>query len=256
MLMKFIIFLLLASSLCTEREKTFIAKDNYWPEASYHGYVQVGDDKNDDTFYWLFPSRSKEENDPIVLWLNGGPGCSSELGVLIENGPFFVQDKTLITNKDSWNSKANLLYIDNPLGTGLSFVDKDSEIPTSENQMAKEFYTFLVKFFTLFPSYKGRSFYITGESYAGKYIPNIANYIVNNPNPIINLKGIMIGNGMVNPIQQYPAYFTYALHHNLLNQTSLNKIKPGFDLCKKLQEEPKVTLASVIYCENLTNIIL
>jgi len=64
-------------------------------------------------FYWLFPSRSDKTKDPLVIWLTGGPGCSSELAVFVENGPFQINDDlTLKKNPNSWNNQANLLYID------------------------------------------------------------------------------------------------------------------------------------------------
>lgn len=72
-------------------------------------------------FYWLFKSRENPATDPIVIWLSGGPGCSSELALFYENGPFGLnEDLSLKFNAFSWNNGSNLLFVDNPIGTGFS----------------------------------------------------------------------------------------------------------------------------------------
>merc|ERR1719473_2155643 len=88
-----------------------------FPETNEHGFIPVGND-GDDIFYWYFPSRNNAETAPLVMWLTGGPGCSSELAIFYENGPMKLQDGKVITNEFSWNNKANLIYIDQPVGTG------------------------------------------------------------------------------------------------------------------------------------------
>jgi hypothetical protein len=92
-----------------------------------------------------------------VIWLNGGPGCSSEDGALMEIGPYRVGDESkgpkLKFNDGSWDEFANIMFVDNPVGTGFSFVDTDSyvrELP----EMADQFVTFLEKWFALFPEYE------------------------------------------------------------------------------------------------------
>ena len=126
-------------------------------------------------FYWLFESASEPSTDPLVLWLTGGPGCSSELAIFIENGPYkmdMVGDLEL--NPYSWHKNANMLYVDNPIGTGYSYAADPSEYDTSEDQVAADFYVFVRGFLEQHPEFKGREMYITGESYAGHYIPAIA----------------------------------------------------------------------------------
>jgi len=104
-------------------------------------------------------------------------------------------------NPISWNNKANLLFIDQPIGTGYS---KGSifNIPTNEKKVRVHFGIFLRKFFHKYPEFKNRKFYITGESYAGHYIPFIADYITQDNSfkeEGINLTGVAIGNGWVMP---------------------------------------------------------
>jgi len=81
-------------------------------ETWYSGTLPLKE--KDDMFYWWFESRNSPENDPIILWLTGGPGCASEIALFFENGPYkFLDDKKSLTqNPHSWNSNANLLYVD------------------------------------------------------------------------------------------------------------------------------------------------
>ena len=87
---------------------------------SESGYfsVESGIDKN--YFYWLFESRATPSTDPLIMWLNGGPGCSSQLGLLTENGPCTVSEDGLstINNPHSWNNNANVMWIDQPAHVG------------------------------------------------------------------------------------------------------------------------------------------
>jgi len=199
-------------------------------ETYYTGFIPIG--KKGSLFYWLFESRSNPNTDPLVIWLTGGPGCSSEIALFFENGPFKIKDDlTLTSNPYSWNSKANLLYVDQPLGTGYSTAQV---VDTNEETLAADFYTFFLQFLVAFPQFAGRPLYITGESFAGHFIPAIASYFLQKGSQIINLKGVAIGDGWVKPDIQYPSYNDYALENKLINQTTYNKLKPAFATCQAL----------------------
>ncbi|KAG7121410.1 Carboxypeptidase S1 A like protein [Verticillium longisporum] len=94
---------------------------------SYSGYVMLPPSTNypfeQNIFFWLFESRSRPKSDPLTVWINGGPGSPSTDQALGSNGPCRVQpdSKTTKLNADSWNNKANLLYIDQPVQTGFSY---------------------------------------------------------------------------------------------------------------------------------------
>lgn len=94
-------------------------------------------DKRDDMFYWLFQSR-KDESDPLVMWLTGGPGCASEVALFYENGPYaFGENGEIVTNPYAWNEISNLLFVDQPIGTGFSngsaLSDARSEVDVAED---------------------------------------------------------------------------------------------------------------------------
>ncbi|CAG9767345.1 unnamed protein product [Ceutorhynchus assimilis] len=170
---------------------------------SYSGYFNVDKENNSNLFFWFFPSQNNYEEDPVVLWLQGGPGDASMLGLFLEHGPFIVENGKVTPREFSWHKNHSVLYIDNPVGTGFSFTDGDSL--TNQTQVGDHLYKFLTQFFTMFPEIQKNEFYVAGESYAGKYVPAIAHTIhENNPTASlkINLKGLLIGNGLSDPKHQ------------------------------------------------------
>ncbi|ETV92233.1 hypothetical protein H310_13465 [Aphanomyces invadans] len=119
-------------------------------------------------FYWLVESQHDPANDPIVLWLNGGPGCSSLGGFFTELGPFVVQsDLTVKHNKYAWNRHANMVFLEAPAGVGFSRPLLHAA-DYNDNTTAANTHEFLRVFFDTYSTYQGRPFYIAGESYAGR----------------------------------------------------------------------------------------
>jgi carboxypeptidase C (cathepsin A) len=198
------------------------------------GLVKV--DKIDDIFYWVFNSRSETAaTDPLVLWLTGGPGCASEVALFYENGPFgFNEDGSLKSNPYSWNEISNLLFVDQPIGTGFSYGTPLTEV-RSETEVAEDMAIFLRGFVEQNPEYAGRDFFITGESYAGHYVPAIAYYLSTTATDVpLNLKGIAIGNGLTDPYEQYPAYATFSHENGLVSDDVFYMMEAGLKLCQGL----------------------
>jgi carboxypeptidase D len=146
-------------------------------------------------FFWFFPSDNPAASNEITIWLNGGPGCSSLDGLLQENSPLLWQSGTYAPqpNPFSWTNLTNMVYVDQPIGTGFSPAAKGAPAKiANEVQVAADFAGFWKNFMTTF-NLTHRDVYITGESYAGQYIPYIADYFLNETNPeYYNLKGIQI----------------------------------------------------------------
>jgi carboxypeptidase C (cathepsin A) len=190
----------------------------------YSGYLKAGPNK---FFHYMFNlAYEKPEEKPLVLWLNGGPGCSSMDGWAMENGPMFLnKDGTFTLNEYSWNKAANMLYIECPGNVGYSYIISGSEndLKIDDDIAAKDNLNALLSFFLKFPEYKNRDFYISGESYSGIYIPMLA-YEIINYNKIateknrINLKGILIGNGLADwDYDDYKARNDFLFSHNLIS---------------------------------------
>eukprot|EP00095_Tigriopus_kingsejongensis_P005515 maker-scaffold282_size228295-snap-gene-0.10 protein:Tk05515 transcript:maker-scaffold282_size228295-snap-gene-0.10-mRNA-1 annotation:"probable serine carboxypeptidase cpvl precursor" len=172
---------------------------------SYSGYLTVNQPKcKSNLFFWFFPAAYQPEKAPVLLWLQGGPGGSSMFGLFVEHGPFRVTaDLKLVTRDTAWSITHNVIYIDNPVGTGFSFTGLDDCYAKDQSDVANDLYEALLQFFQLFPQYQKCDFYATGESYAGKYVPAVS-YKIHTSNPTakqkINFKGMAIGDGLCDPV--------------------------------------------------------
>ena len=210
-----------------------VADDPFLGHKGETGFITVTP-QQDELFYWFFPSQADPSKDPLVIWLTGGPGCSSELAIFMENGPFKIDPSTLKLsfNDYSWNKGANLIYVDQPIGTGYSNPVR-SDYDQNKDQVALHLYTFIQGWVDKHQSFKGRELFIIGESYAGHYVPAISAYIAKHKTPEINLIGFGIGNGLVNAYYQYPAYATFALDNKLISQSTFQQAKQLFTQCQQ-----------------------
>ncbi|KAI3900944.1 hypothetical protein MKW92_015494 [Papaver armeniacum] len=205
------------------------------------GYYRIKNSHAARMFYFFFESRFKKR-DPVVIWLQGGPGCSSEFALFHENGPFTIANNdsmTLMWNEFGWDQVSNILYIDQPIGTGFSYSSDERDLRQNEEDVSNDLYDFMQAFFEEHPQFQSNDFYITGESYAGHYIPAFASRVIkgnNNKEGIhLNLKGCAIGNGLTNPIIQYEAYADYALQNKLINESDYKHINTHlFPECKRI----------------------
>ncbi|KAF5351716.1 hypothetical protein D9756_007520 [Leucocoprinus leucothites] len=142
-------------------------------------------------FFWFWPTANLDNANDLVFWTNGGPGCSSLEGFLQENGPISWSwgQAEPTPNPFSWTKLANVLWVEQPVGTG--FTQGVANI-TNDDQLAEQLVGFLGQFLEVFDELKGSNFYLTGESYAGFYVPYIANWIYEHPGLPLDLKGIWI----------------------------------------------------------------
>lgn len=170
----------------------------------YTGYLDV-DELGKHFFYWFFELRNDPKNDPVILWLNGGPGCLLLTGLFFELGPLSI-NATLQPefNPYSWNSNALVIFLDQPVGVGYSYTDRDAVKSTAA--AAKDVYIFLELFFQKFAHFSKNKFHIAGELYAGHYIPAFALEISNNADRSFELALVLIGNGITDPLIQYKYY--------------------------------------------------
>ncbi|KAL5478228.1 hypothetical protein ACEPAI_2412 [Sanghuangporus weigelae] len=149
------------------------------------GYIDIG--PNMSMWFWFFEARHNPETAPFTLWLNGGPGCSSMIGLFQENGPCNVleNDQTTVLNPFSWNNISNMIYIDQPIGTGFSF---GSDPVNSTKSAAPFVWTAFQILFESGEFSKFRSSFFATESYGGHYGPAFVTF---------NQQNELIANGTI-----------------------------------------------------------
>ncbi|KAJ2251984.1 hypothetical protein GGI13_003544 [Coemansia sp. RSA 455] len=240
----------------------------------YSGYLDTADDKH--FFFWFFEARNsaKTGDTPVILWTNGGPGCSSMVGALMELGPCRVNKGGAGTSRNpyGWNENAHVIFIDQPVNTGFSYG------PRVDNSYdaGKDVNVFLRLFYYAFPKYASSQLHIFGESYAGHYVPAIGKAI-HETNQILAKKrqkgtltkaeegvatlplvSIGIGNGLVDAKTQYKYYAKMACNSTyppVLNQFVCNVMDAAVPSCTYLIEQCyywKNRLACIpadIYCQ-------
>lgn len=207
----------------------------------YSGYVNISS-APDYLFYWLFESQSKPATDPLIVWTNGGPGCTAMEGATTEHGPltlFMMKEscsnggatskcdytRQLSANPYAWNQHANMLYVDQPKNVGYSF--GYGQGTKSSVEAGEEFVTFFTNWLDLFPEYANTPVIIAGESYGGHYIPAWSSAIMKYnagqgaAGKKINFAGVAVGNGCVNDaVQGADTYIQFLHEQNLIPASS------------------------------------
>ncbi len=171
-------------------------------------------------FYWLFKARTRDPRAPLVVWIEGGPGCSCQEAVFMEHGPFRMvgASRNYKLNPYSWNTIADVLFTDSPIGTGLSNCSETSRIPTDADGVAEDFAGFLTNFLESHPEYDRHStpIYFTGHSYAGHFVPAIVKVLLSR-GFAYQIKGIMLGNPHTDPHALSWSYPTFAYRNKLIS---------------------------------------
>lgn len=185
------------------------------PTNSYSGYLRVNEEKH--LHYIFIESEATPSTDPILVWFNGGPGCSSLLAFMQEHGPWVIEDEaTVVTrNPNPWNANASVIYLESPAGVGFSPWNLPNGSQPVYNDMiqSEDAYAALRQWYLKFPEYGpgagngNNELFISGESYGGIYTPYLAWQIYQNNQMAkmwhffdddhieINLKGFIVGNG-------------------------------------------------------------
>uniref|UniRef100_K3X2F0 Carboxypeptidase n=1 Tax=Globisporangium ultimum (strain ATCC 200006 / CBS 805.95 / DAOM BR144) TaxID=431595 RepID=K3X2F0_GLOUD len=223
------------------------------------GYIKLANKKDGHYFYWFFESKSEPSKDPLVIWLTGGPGGSSMIGLMMENGPCSVlPDLSTKANPYSWNNQANYIWLEQPLDVGFSYgalEDRD----VNETNVGENMYWFLQGFIDKHPEFDGREFFITGESYGGHYVPGAAHYIwgqnkLGDAQPgkyRINLQGIAIGNGWVSPVVQFAHNIDMidnAYNITLMDQTEIAQMRKDTETCVDMVRQCQADLSNSTLC--------
>mmetsp|Transcript_27823 Transcript_27823/g.77830 ORF Transcript_27823/g.77830 Transcript_27823/m.77830 type:complete len:440 (+) Transcript_27823:44-1363(+) len=164
--------------------------------AQYAGYVEIDATLGKNIFYWF--AEAEVPDAPLLVWYQGGPGCSLGIAMLGENGPFQPDMETLsgnlVRSPFGWNRLFHTLYVDSPVGAGYSY--SETEVVMNDTQTARDSYNFLQRWLAQYPTYASSPLWLAGESWAGVSIPLLTTLIMEGSDASLrdNLQGVLIGN--------------------------------------------------------------
>ncbi|KAJ3759505.1 Alpha/Beta hydrolase protein [Lentinula raphanica] len=229
----------------------------------YTGYLDV-DAGAKHLFFYFFESRGDPDKDDVMMWINGGPGCSSAMGLLMELGPCNIDMNSTsvngtLWNPHSWNQAANVFFLDQPVGVGFSYADYGETIQTTE-EAAKNVHAFITIFFETFTQFGGRPLHLAGESYGGRYLPVFASEIYDQNlvarregRQQLNLKSIIIGNGNTGISSLYLGRYeiecgTAALEKPVQSIANCVRMKMALPRCQQRMQESCFDMFDSINC--------
>ena len=197
-------------------------------------------------FFWHFEARQNADTAPLAMWLGGGPGCSALAGIFSQNGPcrMEVNDTEPHLNPLSFNGVSNMLYVDQPIGTGFSH---GADNYNSTFTAAPQVWSLLQTFYGAFPQYKGREFGIFSESYGGHWGPAFLAYFQDQNAAIdagtvtgekVNVVALGVNNGLFDYEIQFKSYVDFAYNNTykqLINETQFNALTDAYNTkCKPI----------------------
>jgi vitellogenic carboxypeptidase-like protein len=204
-------------------------------------------------FYWLVGQSADYRVRPTLFWSNGGPGASSMYGFFSENGPYKIDPMGgLVPYPDSWSKAANYLVFDHPLGVGLSF-PTGGRYPQNLRQGIDQL-RFAMGHVINRDGLKQSPLFLSGESYGGTYVPLLARQILNanKRGQRINLRGIVIVDGWVDPEVQVSTTATYALTHGLISEAQKAVLDRVFAQCQRaMRGGPPSSLRAGRICQSI-----
>lgn len=192
------------------------------------GYVGVGEEEKVQLFYFFVESERDPENDPLMLWLTGGPGCSGLSSFVYEIGPLAFDYANssgnfpkLELNSNSWTQVANIIFIDQPAGTGYSYAKTSEAYNGNDTLSVTLTYDFLRKWLMDHPKYLKNPLYVSGDSYSGLFVAPLTRKMYNGievgDKLRVNIKGYIQGNALTDRNIDFNGRIKYANRIGLIS---------------------------------------
>ncbi|KAL7603805.1 hypothetical protein Lser_V15G15633 [Lactuca serriola] len=184
------------------------------------GYVGIGEKEEAQLFYYFVESERNPEEDPLLFYLTGGPGCSAIITFFYQIGPLSFnfdnapENITISLNPNSWTKMANIIFVDMPPGTGFSYATTKEASISSDSIVAKQANNFIRKFLIDHPKFLKNPLYITGISYMGIVTP-IVTFEVYKANergdqPTLNIQGYILCSPLTDKFMDFNSRVEYA----------------------------------------------
>ncbi|ESQ46219.1 hypothetical protein EUTSA_v10000651mg [Eutrema salsugineum] len=208
------------------------------------GYIGLGEEEEVQLFYYFIKSEKNPQEDPLLIWLTGGPGCSSLFALLFENGPLALKFEvyngslpSLVSTSYSWTKMANIIFLDQPVGGGFSYSKTPLANKVSDTGEVKIIHEFLQKWLSKHPEFFSNPFYVAGDSYSGMIVPPLVQEISKGNylccKPLINLQGYILGNPITDIESERNYYIPYANGMALISDELYESMKR---ICKENYE--------------------
>lgn len=211
---------------------------------AYSGYITVNKTAQSNLFFLLTEVEGNSSTAPLLLWTQGGPGLSSLFGLFLENGPLAVDMYSNLTpnvhpRMNTLQKNMSVIYVDVPVGAGFSFTkDLENGYPTYLEQIVAHLMEFLKQFLLVFSEYKGRDFYLGGESYGARYSVALAKQLLTDPeNVTLKYRGVISGSGFLGPVLDIAESSNFLYQMSMVNSS-------GRDIFKKQFEDMKLYAAN------------
>ncbi|XP_063987297.1 retinoid-inducible serine carboxypeptidase-like [Diachasmimorpha longicaudata] len=205
-------------------------RKGHGPGEQEWGYVDVRPGAH--MFWWLYyvTPASGEPVDvyekPLIIWLQGGPGASSTgYGNFEELGPLDVDGNR---RNHTWVNDYNVLFIDNPVGSGFSYVDNRSAFTTTNKQIANDLLECMRNFLKKFPRFQRVPTYVAAESYGGKMAAELGLvwYKAQKVGSIkSNLRGVALGDSWISPMDSVLSWAPFLLSTGMIDRRGLESIE-------------------------------
>ncbi|CEP62924.1 serine-type carboxypeptidase LALA0_S06e07052g [Lachancea lanzarotensis] len=236
----------------------------------FAGHISLGEEDDENAgnyFFWKFHDNagrtSERAKNTLIFWLNGGPGCSSMDGALMESGPLRVDSYGKVyLNDEGWHTRGDIVFVDQPVGTGFSTVGSNNQYDKDLQDVSQHFLSFLHHYFEVFADDSNKTVILAGESYAGQYIPYFAQAILdhnsNGENNQVNLEALLIGNGYIDPNQQALSYIPFAFQNGLIQKgdPKLSQLLNQQELCQNKLNANHDDVFVIPECDNILSVLL
>uniref|UniRef100_A0A7S3D7C7 Carboxypeptidase n=1 Tax=Palpitomonas bilix TaxID=652834 RepID=A0A7S3D7C7_9EUKA len=197
--------------------------------AGYTSFKERGSTTH--SFHLLARREGEWKEQPLVLWLTGGPGCSSLFGAFTENGPYRLSGtnashQTVEVHSQTWAQSASMLYVESPPGVGFSYRN-DGNYTYGDDTTAESNFLFVKTFFEENEEYRHRPFFVAGESYAGHYVPQLVAKIVESNaagHTSIPLSGMMAGNPSTDGESDSTSFVPFTSSHGLASSGQVQAV--------------------------------
>ncbi|KAG4394465.1 hypothetical protein AAZX31_20G038800 [Glycine max] len=200
------------------------------------GYIGVGQREEVQLYYYFVESQRSPLNDPLLLWLVGGPGCSAHSAFFYENGPlmFNFHDfngsfPQLLLNPHTWTKVLNILYVDAPVGTGYSYSKTQEGYYSNDEQLVEHMYDFFHKWLVDHPEFRSNPLYIGGGSYSGIVVLPLVQKVYEDyetgRSPILNIQGLVLASPRLDSFMDNNTKVEFAHQRTLISNELYESIK-------------------------------